>query len=71
MTDYIIKAETPGTALNTAGENISDALLIAIVLNGLAELYRVFVTQSETRDNFQKFKQALRNFEETEWARII
>ena len=72
ITDYIIRAEKSATTLNTAGENVSDALLIAMVLKGLPDEYRAFVaivTQSETSDNFQKFKQALRNFEETESTR--
>ena len=72
ITDYINKAEKSATALNTAGENVSDALLIAMVLKGLPGEYRAFVaiiTQSEPSNNFQKLKQALRNFEETESTR--
>ena len=73
LTDFIIRAETSATALKTCGENISDALLIAMVLRGLPDVYGTFiavVTQSETVDTFTKFKIALRNFEETEKARV-
>ena len=72
VTEYIIRAETSSTALKGAGEQISDALLVAMVLKGLPDEYKAFVaiTQSnETVQNFQKFKQALRNFEETEKTR--
>ena len=40
-----------------------------MVLKGLPDEYKAFVaivTQTETIDTFQKFKQALRNFDETE-----
>ncbi|XP_057292532.1 uncharacterized protein LOC130621239 [Hydractinia symbiolongicarpus] len=43
-----------------------------MVLKGLPDQYKAFVaiiTQSETVDTFHKFKQALRNFDETETAR--
>jgi len=32
VTDYVIRAETAAAALNTANENVSDSLLIAMVL---------------------------------------
>ena len=73
MTDYILRAETASKVLKTAEEIVSDALLVAIVLKGLPDDYRAFVAvinQSDTVQNFQKFKQALRNFEETEKTRI-
>ena len=64
MTDYILRAETAANALKTAEEIVSDALLEAMVLKGLPDDYRAFVAvinQSDTVQNFQKFKQALRN----------
>ena len=64
LTDFILRTETSATALKTCGENISDALLIAMVLKGLPDDYGTFVavvTQSETVDTFTKFKIALRN----------
>ena len=73
ITDYILRAETDATALKSTNENISDSLLVAMVLKGLPIEYNTFVaiiTQSETVYCFQKFEQALRNFEETEKARL-
>ena len=72
MTDYILRAETAANALRTAEEHVSDALLVATVLKGLPDYYKAFVavvTQSYTVHNFQKFKQALRSFEETKKTR--
>ena len=72
VTDYMIRAEKAASALRSADEQVSDALLIAMTLKGLPDEYKAFVaitTQSETVDTFQKFKQALRNFDETEKAR--
>jgi len=51
---------------------VSDGLLVAMVIKGLPDEYKVFVavtTQSDTVQNFQKFKLALTNFEETEQIR--
>ena len=59
-------------ALRSANEEVSDALLIDMVLKGLTDEYKPFIaiiTQSETVDTFHKFKQALRNFEEMEIIR--
>ena len=71
--DYMIRAEKTAVDLRSAKEQISDSLLIAMVLKGLSDEYKAFVaivTQTETIDTFQKFKQALRNFDETEKARL-
>ena len=71
VTDYMIRAEKAAFALRSADEQVSDALFIAMTLKGLPDDYKAFVaitTQSETVDTFQKFKQALRNFDETEKA---
>ena len=35
VTDYILRAESSATSLKSAGETISDSLLIAMVLKGL------------------------------------
>ena len=54
-TDYMIRAEKAASALRAADEQVSDALLIAMTLKGLADEYKAFVaitTQSETVDTF-------------------
>ena len=69
VTDYIIKAETAATALKTAGETISDSLLIAMILKGLPQEYKTFstvISQREKTMKFPEFKSALRSFEENE-----
>ena len=69
LTDYVLKAETAATSLKSAGEEISDSLLVAMVLKGLPMQYNTFktvVTQSERDMSFTEFKVALRSFEETE-----
>ena len=33
--DYVIRTETVATSLKVSGENVSDGLLIAVVLKGL------------------------------------
>ena len=71
-TDFVLRAETAANALKNAKENVSDGLLIAMILKGLPDAYKPFVaviTQSDTIQNFQKFKQVLRNYEETEKSR--
>ncbi|KAL7641208.1 UNVERIFIED_CONTAM: hypothetical protein RMT77_008346 [Armadillidium vulgare] len=68
VTDYILRAETAATFLKSAGENVSDSLLIAMVLKGLPSGYRTFSTviiQKEKAMTFSEFKMALRSFEET------
>eukprot|EP00795_Rhopilema_esculentum_P013920 gene13920-4872_t len=72
VTDYLIRAEKAAMALRSANEEVSVALLIAMVLKGPTDEYKPFIaiiTQSETVDTFQRFKQALRNFEEMEIIR--
>ena len=74
VTDFIIRAESAATALKAANENVSDALSVAMVLKGLPEEYTPFiavVSQSEEHQNFQRFKGALRNYEETKKARKV
>ena len=65
----MIRAETAVTSLKTAGEVISDSLLIAMVLKGLPAEYRTFstvVTQKEKPMNSTELKVALRTFEKNE-----
>jgi len=72
VTDYVIRAETAAAALNSVDENVSDSLLIAMVLKGLPESFKPFVvvvTQSDEQQTFNEFKAVLRSFEETEQAR--
>jgi len=47
VTDYVIRAETAAAALKNAKENVSDSLLIAMVLKGLPESYKPFVVDTE------------------------
>ena len=67
LTDYV----TAASSLKTAGEIISDGLLIAMTLKGLPTVYKpfvIYVTQMERTMTFQNFKVSLRNFEENERA---
>ena len=67
VTDYIIRAETAASQLRDAGENISDGLLVAMVLKGLPKDFHSFITVITQEDEmtFQAFKVRLRNFEDT------
>jgi len=72
VTDYVIRVETAATALENAGETVTDSLLIAMVLKGLPQSYKPFVvvvTQSEKQQTFSESKSSLRSFEDTEKAR--
>ncbi|XP_066925480.1 uncharacterized protein [Clytia hemisphaerica] len=73
ITDYILRAESAANALRTAKETVSDGLLVAMVVKGLPDQYKSFIavtTQSEdVVQDFQKFKQALKNLEDTEQTR--
>ena len=69
LTDYVLEAETAAMSVKSAGEEISDSLLVAMVLKGLPTQYNTFktvVTQRERKMSFTEFKVALRSFEETE-----
>ena len=68
-TDYVLRAETAAASLKSAGETVSDSLLIAMVLKGLPIEYKTFsaiVSQRDDKIQFQEFKVALRSYEETE-----
>ena len=74
VTDYVIRAETAAAALNSANENVSDSLLIAMVFKGLPESFKPFVVvvkQSDKEQTFTEFKAALRSVEDTERARTV
>ena len=70
ITDYVLRAETAAVSLKTAGETISDSLLIAMILKGLPQTrfkpFSTVVTQKDKALSFSEFKVALRSFEETE-----
>ena len=68
VTDYMVRAETAATLLKAASENISDSLLIAMVLKGLPpefKMFRAVIGQKKTL-TFSQFKTELRAFEESE-----
>ena len=69
VTDYILRAEKASAALKATDEVVSDGLLVAMALKGLPESYKTFstvVSQREKAMTFPEFKNALRNYEETE-----
>ena len=72
VTDYMIRAERAATGLRSAGETISDNLIIAMLLKGLPEAYKSFVvihTQLDQVRELTEFKAALHNFANTESMR--
>lgn len=69
VTDYIIRSEKVITSLRNANEEVSDGLIIAMILKGLPESYKLFTvytTQSSDTITFTQFKAKLRSYEETE-----
>ena len=67
MTDFVLRAETAATSLKSAGESVSDTLLIAMILRGLPETYSSFstvITQKDANMTFADFKIAIRGEEE-------
>ena len=72
ITDYMIRAETATSALCNAREEVSDSLLVAMVLKGIPGSYQSFttvITHSDKKQSFSEFKEAFRSYEETENAR--
>ena len=71
-TDYILRAEQAAAALKTAGEEVSDALLIAMIIKGLPHTFSTFsalTSQKTDEPSVTEFKVALRSYEETMKAR--
>ncbi|KAJ8248560.1 hypothetical protein GJAV_G00243300 [Gymnothorax javanicus] len=69
VTDYLIRAEDAISALKDVGEDMSEGLCIAMILEGLPEFFKplaVHVTQNEDSLTFTDFKRRLRNYEEAE-----
>ena len=67
LTDFILRAETAAASLKASGEVVSDTLLCAMVMKGLPESYKTFVSvQSQKTDpyQFEDFKSALRSYKE-------
>ena len=66
----MLRAETAATSLKSAGETISDSLLIAMIIKGLPSTeYKPFstvVTQKDKELSFSEFKVSLRSFGETQ-----
>ena len=72
VTDYMIRAERSATGLRAAGEQITDNLIIAMILKGLPESYKPFVIVHTHLDNCKtltEFKAALNTFANTEALR--
>ena len=72
VTDYVLRGEKSATSLKTAGETISDSLLIAMLLKGLPDEFRAFctvITQKEKDLTFSEFKRYLRSYAESEKCR--
>jgi hypothetical protein len=71
ITDYIIRAERAAVGLRTAGETITDNLIIAMMLKGLPEQFKPFVvvhTQLDKTKTVVEFKAALQLYANTEAA---
>lgn len=50
ITDYVLRAETAAASLKSAGEPVSDSLLVAMVLKGLPAEYKTFSAIVSQRD---------------------
>ena len=73
ITDYSIRVENAATALNATNEMVKDSISVAMVLKGLPDAYTPFaavISHQERIQNFEKFKQALRNVEESKKTKI-
>ena len=74
VTDYLIRGEKAATGLRTAGEAISDNLLIAMFLKGLPADYKPFVilhSQTDQLKTLADFKAAVHNYENSEVNRNV
>ena len=72
VTDYVIRAEKTSTALQAAGEKLSDSLLMAMMMKGLPEKYATFcavMTQKDGEPTIQDFNTALKSYDENERCR--
>lgn len=66
VADYLARVEKIMAALKRAKGNLSDTLLVAMVLKGLTDEYNPFsvhVTQTREALTFTEFKSRLRSFE--------
>ena len=73
ITDYSIKVGNAATALNATNEMVKDSISVGMVLKGLPDAYTPFaavISHQERIQNFEKFKQALRNLEESKKTKI-
>ena len=73
--DYVIRAERAATSLRSAGETLTDYLVIAMLLKGLTEAYNykpcvVVHTQLDKYRTLVEFKAALTNYANTEAVRL-
>lgn len=68
MTEYIIRAEQIITALRSAGEAPSEGLMMAMVMRGQPEKYKLFtlITHGSADMKLGEFKAKLRNSEASE-----
>ena len=48
VTDYLLRAKAPVSALNNAGEEVFDALLITLILKGLPHRFKIFTAVIST-----------------------
>ena len=72
VTDFVIRAERTAIGLRSAGETISDNLVIAMLLKGPPEAYKPFVVVQTQLDKYKtlvEFKAALTNYANTEAVR--
>lgn len=69
VTDYVLRAESAAASLRSCGEEISDSLIVAMVLKGLPVTFKPFVTvvtQKKDDTSLQDLKVMLRGQEELE-----
>ena len=69
VTEYMLRAENAATSSKSAGQNIDDGLLIAMLIKRLPLEFQAFstvVTQTGKCLSFSHFKTVFKSFEETE-----